>query len=261
VCYDKKYKRVVWLYVRKGGFVMEQLALIADIHGNLPALEAVLCDIKKRKIKKIVCLGDVIGKGPSNVEVLDICMEKCDIIIKGNWEYYVSSYEPKYSAVWIQEQLGEERVEYIRKLKMSEAFFISGKLLRLFHTSPGGFKRVFMHASLEDKRTLFEDIKTGETSDMVGYADIHRPYMQMVDGRMLFNTGSVGNPLDMTLSSYAILTGELNSKFLSGTSIEFVRVPYDIERAVADAYNAQNLPDLEEYIGEITACKYKRKKI
>jgi protein phosphatase len=85
--------------------------------------------------------------------------------------------------------------------------------------------------------------------------------MQMVDGRMLFNTGSVGNPLDMTLSSYAILTGELNSKFLSGTSIEFVRVPYDIERAVADAYNAQNLPDLEEYIGEITACKYKRKKI
>lgn len=240
---------------------MEQLALIADIHGNLPALEAVLYDIEKRKINKILCLGDVIGKGPSNIEVLDICRQKCDFILKGNWEHYVASYEPKYSAVWLQQQLGEERVEYIRKLKMSEQFYFSGKLLRLFHTSPGGFKRVFMHATLEEKRTLFEDIETGEVSDIAGYADIHRPYMQMVDGRMLFNTGSVGNPLDMPLAAYTVLTGEMGCRVPSATSIEFVRVPYDIERAVADAYKVKDLPDLEEYIGEITACKYKRKKI
>lgn len=240
---------------------MEQLALIADIHGNLPALKAVLEDIEKRKIEKIICLGDVVGKGPSNVEVLDLCIKKCEIILKGNWEHYVASYESKYSAIWIQNQIGETRLEYIRKMKMSTEFYISGKLLRLFHASQGGFNRVFMHGSLEDKKALFEDVYTKELCDMVGYADIHRPYMQMVGARMLFNTGSVGNPLDMTLSSYAILTGELNSRALSGFSIEFVRVPYDIERAVKDARGVENLPDLEEYIGEITECKYVRKKL
>jgi protein phosphatase len=56
---------------------MEQMALIGDIHGNLPAFEAVLADIDRRGIERIICLGDVAGKGPSGAAVVDLCRQRC----------------------------------------------------------------------------------------------------------------------------------------------------------------------------------------
>lgn len=242
---------------------MEQLALISDIHGNLPALEAVLKDIKDRCINKIICLGDTIGKGPSNKETLDMCIQNCEIILKGNWEEYASKENPKESAIWVQNQIGKKRLEYIRNTKMNTEFWFSGKLLRLFHASPNNFNRVFSSGSIEQKKELFIDYNTGISSDIAGYADIHRPYMQTIENKLLFNIGSVGNSLDMPLASYVILKGKINDKKLSSHSIEFVRVPYDIEQAVKDAYKAyelEGMPELENYIEEITTCKYNRKK-
>ncbi len=51
---------------------MERIAIFSDIHANLTALEAVLEDINKRKVDKIMCLGDLVYKGVSRVEVLDL---------------------------------------------------------------------------------------------------------------------------------------------------------------------------------------------
>lgn len=238
---------------------MEKMALIADIHGNLSALKAVLNDIKNRSIKRILCLGDVIGKGPSNPEALDMCIENCEIILRGNWEQYVANQTPKESAAWVQTQIGKKRLEFIRNTKLSTQFLVSGKLLRLFHASPNDFTRVFYHSSLEDKKKLFIDNETGILSDIAGYADIHRPYMQEVEGKLLFNTGSVGNPLDFTMASYIILTGEFDSEVEAGYSIEFIRLPYDIEEAVKAAYDIKDMPERNNYIEEITSCKYNRK--
>lgn len=64
---------------------MDQIALISDIHGNLPALELVLADIRARGIEQIYCLGDLVGKGPNPSEVVDICQEVCTGIVQGNW--------------------------------------------------------------------------------------------------------------------------------------------------------------------------------
>ncbi len=238
---------------------MGQLALISDIHGNLPALLAVLNDIDNRRINRIICLGDVIGKGPNNCEALDICRCRCETIIKGNWEEYVANFTPKESAIWVQAQIGEERLKYIRSINMTKEMWISGKFMRLFHSHPNDFTRVFTHGTLEEKKLLFIDNITGKVSDIAGYGDIHTPYMQMVEGKMLFNVGSVGNPLDMPLCSYVILTGELDSKIPSGYSIEFVRVPYNIENAVCDAYKIKDLPCLDAYINELKTCKYNRR--
>ena len=54
---------------------MEKIAIIADVHGNYEALKTVLADIKKRKIKQIYCLGDVIGKGSRSNECLDLLLK------------------------------------------------------------------------------------------------------------------------------------------------------------------------------------------
>ena len=62
---------------------MDSVALISDLHGNLPALEAVLHDIKRRNISRIFCLGDLVGKGPHSEKVVDICREVCEVTVQG----------------------------------------------------------------------------------------------------------------------------------------------------------------------------------
>jgi protein phosphatase len=70
---------------------MERIAVISDIHANLVALEAVLEDIKRRKIDKIFCLGDIVMKGASPCEVVDIIRKKCEIVVKGNCDELVAN--------------------------------------------------------------------------------------------------------------------------------------------------------------------------
>jgi protein phosphatase len=68
---------------------MDQIAVISDIHGNIPALQATLHDIQRRKIGRIFCLGDLVGKGPHSDEAVDICREVCEITIRGNWDDFI----------------------------------------------------------------------------------------------------------------------------------------------------------------------------
>lgn len=59
-------------------------ALISDIHANLESLEAVLADIAKQNVQEIVCLGDIVGYGPTPIECVDLVREKCKWAIAGN---------------------------------------------------------------------------------------------------------------------------------------------------------------------------------
>ena len=68
-------------------------AIISDIHGNLDALEVVLADIDSRGVKRIYCLGDIIGYGPNPCECLDVVMERCEWSLMGNHDFAVL-YEP-----------------------------------------------------------------------------------------------------------------------------------------------------------------------
>lgn len=72
---------------------MKIIAIISDIHGNLPALDAVFKDISDRGIKTIYCLGDLTGKGPSSAEVVDKIRENFCSNAK-------SRYWSRYSWIW-----------------------------------------------------------------------------------------------------------------------------------------------------------------
>ena len=93
-------------------------------------------------------------------------------------------------------------------------------------------------------------------ADIVGYGDVHNAYLQFLNGKMLFNAGSVGNPLDFTQASYCILEGENSSNRNSPFNLQFVRVPYDIEQEVQAAQRAQ-VPSLDFYIRELRTGVYR----
>ena len=62
---------------------MTDIALVADLHGNWPATQAVEQDIKRRGIQRIWCLGDVVGKGPSSAETFDWALSQLRIYFAG----------------------------------------------------------------------------------------------------------------------------------------------------------------------------------
>lgn len=236
---------------------MKKIAIISDIHGNMPALDAVLADIKVRGIDEIICLGDIAGKGPSSAIAVDQIKKHCTMVVKGNWDFFISEQDYLHLQ-WHQDQLGEERLAYMKDLPIYVEFYLSGRLVRLCHASPNDlFHRTFLSSKMEDRLKLFEPTKTlDKTADIVGYGDIHGAHVDNFRGKTIFNTGSVGNPLEITAASYAILEGNYESMEVAPFSVTIVRVPYDIEQAVADAL-ATNMPDKEAYINELRTGVYR----
>ena len=246
---------------------MEQIAIISDIHGNAPALEAVFSEIKKRSINRTICLGDMIGKGPSPDIVIDICSDKCERVVRGNHEELICS-ETVYGGdvyaklkEWHRNKIGEKRYEYLLGLENSVDIRMSGKEIRLFHASQiGVHSRVHRSDSLEKHLLMFENTDfTGYLCEpkIVGYGDIHSSFIEIIGGKILFNVGSVGNPLGMdTRASFGIIRGDYNSSVEGKLELEIVKIDYDKNKAVKDARNC-DLMEIELYINEILTGKYR----
>ncbi|MFC5700923.1 metallophosphoesterase family protein [Cohnella faecalis] len=240
---------------------MDTIAIISDVHGNIPALEAVLNDISRRKITRIFCLGDLVGKGPDSVAVVDIVKERCERIVMGNWDDLVTKPNDHEEVSWHRNILGVDRLNFLRSLPFSIEFFMSGKFIRLFHASPRSlYERIQPWDALEKRLSLCQSsvfCLEDREADVIGYGDIHNAYLQHSNGKVLFNVGSVGNPLDSVDASYAIVEGAMDEERSSAPfELRFIKVPYDIEMAVRLAVAAK-VPSSEAYIKELRTGKYR----
>ncbi|MEK4498186.1 metallophosphoesterase family protein [Bacillus sp. FSL R12-0069] len=218
---------------------MDKIAVISDIHGNIPALESVLQDIKLRGVERIICLGDLVGKGPHSSEVIEIIRKECEGVVMGNWDDFITKPTEFEALKWHQKQLSEEQNDYLRSLPFSIEFFMSGKLIRMFENSE-----------------LTENIEGERKPDVVCYGDVHQAFVQNFRGKTLCNAGSVGNPLEITQASYLIFEGTYNEKEAASFSIQLVRVPYDIELAIRLAEELE-MPEIEEYKQELRTALYR----
>lgn len=247
---------------------MDRIAIIADVHGNIPALEAVLEDAMKRGIDRVFCLGDLVGKGPEPDAAVDTCRRACEQVIKGNWDASIAREDPanpfpaalRKHVGWHRQKLGEARLEYLDSLPGAIDFLMSGKRVRLVHASPQGvYHRVFHNDAEEKLMGMFDDTEftgTGFGPDAVGYADIHYPYRREFGDRLLFNVGSVGNPLDRPLACYQVMEGEYGNMQPAPFSMSLVRLEYDIETAVRTARDS-GMPDVEQWEDELRYCRYR----
>ncbi|KQY80690.1 serine/threonine protein phosphatase [Paenibacillus sp. Root52] len=239
---------------------MERIAIVSDIHGNMTAWEAVLNDIRSRGLKRIFCLGDLVGKGPDPVQVVDQVRETCEQVVRGNWDELVAVNRDNENFTWQADKLGQERLDYLANLPFSHQFELSGRTIRLVHASPQSVYHRVQPWDEMDKRIAMFDAPANEPelgqADIVGYGDVHNAYLQHLNGKVLFNVGSVGNPLDIPQASYCILEGASNGDINQAINIQFVRVPYDIEQEVQVAQQA-GVPALELYIREIRTGVYR----
>jgi protein phosphatase len=241
---------------------MDKIAVISDIHGNMPALETVLKDIKERGIKRIFCLGDLVGKGPHGEKAVDICRKECETVIQGNWDLIVAEgVGPAFLHLpWHRNRLGQARLDYLKNLPGTIDFYLSGRKVRLFHTSHQGVKeRVFSNDQVADFKVMFNNTDfTGDyfTPDIVGFADIHRILHLSRQGKILFNTGSVGNAMDEPSAAYVILEGNYGDMARGHFTFQVVRLLYDAELSIRHAQE-EDMPDLEPYEVELRTAIYR----
>jgi predicted phosphodiesterase len=219
---------------------MERIALISDIHGNVPALEAVLEDIARRGVARILCLGDLDGRGPSGPEVVDRVRACCEAVVRGNWEDGLTDPRNDHPlARWYQARLGPERLAYLAALPLTVDLELGGRRIRLLHASPQNlYEHVFPDAPEERLLAMFENTELtgdGPLPEVVIYGDTHLPFWRPFGSRVLLNVGSVGSPLDgQPHATYAIIEGQEGPAF-GPLGYTIVRVPYDVERAILDA--------------------------
>jgi len=239
---------------------LDRIAIISDIHGNLPALQAVLADIEARGITRVYGLGDLAGKGPDGAAVIDISRRVCVATVQGNWDESLANAEPDTTVVWHRRQLGSERLAWLRGLPGTVDFRLSGRQVRLFHASQRGvYHRVRQYDSRDDHLAMFDNTDFtghGAVPDIVGYGDVHTAYVKTFANKCLFNAGSVGNPLDVPLACYAILEGRFGSAEPGPWTVSLARLPYDIEASIRHA-EASGMPDLEHYINELRTARYR----
>jgi len=243
---------------------LERVALISDVHGNLTALRAVLDDIDARGIGRIFNLGDYVGKGPRGREVIDLCRERCEVNILGNWDDFLPDPDRDFDSeaiAWWLAQLAEGQGAWLRGLPFSHDFLVSGRQVRLFHASSTSVHRRvrFDHDEAEFLEMFANTPATGDgpLPTVVGYGDTHDPYYEVDrERRTLFNTGSVGNSMDDPTPVYVIVEGVLGSAEQAPFSLQFVRVPYDVDAELAAAASL-GMPELDSYAVELRHGVYR----
>lgn len=238
-----------------------QVAVLSDIHGNLPALEAVLEDIAETGAEQLWCLGDVVGYGAGPEECTELVRERCDVSLVGNHDLAVlgeldtSTFSAAASAAveWTKENLSEGAASYLRSLSPSD----TSQPAALYHASPRdpvweyvlwpdqaadclaaqarrvsliGHSHVALFFSVPG-----DDERTAEGEEARGWQAGAGTRLEISEGRWLINPGSVGQPRDGDPRAAWL---ELETEEWEAT---YHRVDYDIDRA-AEAIEATDLP-------------------
>jgi diadenosine tetraphosphatase ApaH/serine/threonine PP2A family protein phosphatase len=241
------------------------LAILSDIHSNLEALTAVLEEIDRREIEHIICLGDVIGYGPNPKECLDLIMQRSKATLMGNHDFAVF-YEPynfnnpaEQASYWTR-RVFEEESDANRR--MARWKFLGGLPARLrtsdylaVHASPR--RPINEYIFPDDIYTnpskfvvLFERF---EKLCFVGHTHVPGVFLEgpdffspdeldyrydIAEEKAIINVGSVGQPRDKDPRSSFVILNE--------TSVEFVRLAYDVDTTVQKMIDN---PELDNFLG------------
>jgi putative phosphoesterase len=178
-----------------------RLALISDIHGNLPALEVVLAELERDGVEEIVCLGDV-AVGPQPLETLARIEALGCLVVMGNWDEYLLSGAPQLRGEladvlaemcsWTREQLSASDRRYIGDFRQTvELELDNGKTLLAFHGSPRSTEdEIIATTSDEELGEMLDGLK----ATVFAGGHTHFQLLRRHGEAVVVNAGSVGLP-------------------------------------------------------------------
>jgi predicted phosphodiesterase len=234
-----------------------KIALISDIHANLPALEAVLADIDRAGVDAIYHIGDLVGYAPWPDETVVLMRARGIAGVAGNYDSTVATrykhcgctYEdPRQeelshlSFAWTLEHTSAETKRALGELPFRIDVRLagghqSGATLILVHGTPT-LNTVYWTEDRPDSFcTKMARLAAASSGDVIAFGHTHKPWHRVVEGVHFVNTGSVGRPKDGDWrAGYVLLTQQGQD-----VALDFRRVEYDVERA-ARAIEASTLP-------------------
>ncbi|MBA2642423.1 MAG: metallophosphoesterase family protein [Actinobacteria bacterium] len=216
-----------------------RVAVLNDIHGNLPALEAVLAEIGQQGVDAIVCGGDVVA-GPFPSEVFDRLTSLPGVrFLRGNADRLVLDGVEEYGRDWVadRDRLGSGRLAELASWPLTVDLEIDGLGRTLFcHAIPTADEPVFTRVTPDE--VVVELI--GEVdADVLLCGHTHVQFDRTLPGGLrVVNAGSVGSPYEGRRGAFWALLGP---------TVELRRTEYDVEQAVARIRSAA--PSSEELIG------------
>src|SRR4029453_12282757 len=185
-----------------------RIAIFSDIHGNLPALEAVLADIATRKPDARYCLGDLVGYAAFPNEVTERIQREDIPTVMGNYDDGVGFERDDCgcayrhpderargarSLAWTKAHVTGDNKAYLRSLNNEIRFEADGRRVLLVHGSPRK-----MNEYLFEVRGVptFQPLAASSNPDIIVFGHTHKPYTKVVNGVLFINVGSVGKPKD-----------------------------------------------------------------
>lgn len=220
-----------------------KIAVISDIHGNMPALETVTADIEKWQPDQVVVDGDIVNRGPLSREALEWVLDRRAQngwhLVKGNHEDYIlecatangqkmgPTYEVSQFAHWAYHQVADY-VPVIATMPEQYSRF-----------APDGTELRVVHGTMRDNRDgVYPNTSDGELREQIAPAPrifvtghTHRPLIRQIDNTTVVNIGSVGASFD---GDRQLSYGRFTWSVSAGWAAEIVRLPYDFARVERD---------------------------
>jgi putative phosphoesterase len=205
-----------------------RILVVADIHANWPALQAVALE----PYDVCLCLGDLVDYALEPAACIDWVREHAQVAVRGNHDHGAAQnvqvhgkvgfkYLTGVTRVLTRELLGPEDVRYLGKLPVTRVVSIENTRFLLAHASPRDPLDEYAPADPEFWGRRLQNVD----ADVVCVGHTHHPYVLEVAGKLVINPGSVGQPRDGDpRASYAII---------QDYNVELKRVEYPVEETVA----------------------------
>jgi predicted phosphodiesterase len=226
--------------------MVSSVAVLSDIHGVLPALDAVLAEPAVRDAERIVLTGD-IAAGPQPAEVLDRLLRLGDRVVwvRGNADRELVQLARGEGgeildpiAPWAASQLSAHHVDWLAGLPYPVTLPVDGFGLVVFcHATPRDDEEVVL---VDSRLERWAEVLAGLPDEVmtVVCGHTHMPFARLANTRQIINPGSVGMPYGRQGAHWAILNGGV---------VEMRRTAYDLEAACAQVTTASSYPGVAEW--------------
>jgi putative phosphoesterase len=225
-----------------------KIAALGDVHGNLPALEAVLQHARREGAKVIWNTGDFVGYGPFPDEVVSLLRKEAAVNIAGNYDIKTLKVKKKkekwekkkapdkwLAFQWAYQHLSKENRKFLASLPDQQRLEESLWHVLLVHGSPDSVDEPL---SPTTSPTRLSELARMAKADVVICGHSHKPFVRRVEQTWFINTGTVGRSDDGDpRAGYALL------KLEPGVfEVSYYRVEYDLDRTVNEI-RKQGLPE------------------